>query len=27
MKAATGQPLSATALLRYLDNKYLEAAP
>jgi carboxypeptidase Taq len=27
MKDATGQPLSATALLRYLDNKYLEAAP
>jgi Zn-dependent M32 family carboxypeptidase len=26
MKDATGQPLSATALLRYLDTKYLEGA-
>ena len=27
MKDATGQPLSATALLRYLDHKYLETTP
>jgi carboxypeptidase Taq len=27
MKQATGQPLSAAALLRYLENKYLEGAP
>jgi len=27
MKQATGQPLSAAALLRYLEAKYLEAAP
>jgi carboxypeptidase Taq len=27
MKQATGQPLSAAALLRYLESKYLEAAP
>ena len=27
MKDATGQPLSATAFLRYLDHKYLESAP
>ena len=27
MKEATGQPLSAAALLRYLESKYLEGAP
>ncbi len=27
MKQATGQPLSAAALLRYLESKYLEGAP
>jgi carboxypeptidase Taq len=27
MKAATDQPLSANALLRYLETKYLEASP
>jgi carboxypeptidase Taq len=27
MKQATGQPLSAAALLRYLESKYLEVAP
>jgi carboxypeptidase Taq len=27
MKQATGQPLSAAALLRYLESKFLEAAP
>jgi Zn-dependent M32 family carboxypeptidase len=27
IKQATGQPLSANALLRYLQGKYLVAAP